>query len=315
MILLPILNLKINMKKIYLLVFLLIGMPIFAHPFFDDDCDACGCSTSGGSLGFSSLLNKNFVGIRYFYQQYTSKDGLYNDSPWIKENFNTVQLWTKFLVSDKFQISAIVPFQFHNNEKTLGTQSISGLGDVSVVGFYTLLDKVSENAVWAQNLEIGTGVKAPTGKYNSMMNGTVNPSFQVGTGSWDVLLLAEYTLIRESLGWNSSVSYNIKTENKDQYQFGNQFNYNSVLFYNTKIDEVVLVPQLGVSGEVFQTNKQFDEDLKDTKGGVLFGKIGLEIGFNKFGFGLNGMLPISQNLTGGKVKSDYRFSLHLNYKL
>jgi len=303
------------MKKIYLIVFLLIGMPIFAHPFFDEDCDACGCSTSGGSLGFSSLLNKNFVGIRYFYQQYTSKDGLYNDSPWIKENFNTVQLWTKFSVSDKFQISTIVPFQFHNNEKTLGAQSISGLGDVSVVGFYTLLNKVSENAVWAQNLEIGTGVKAPTGKYNSMMNGTVNPSFQVGTGSWDVLLLAEYTLIRESLGWNSSISYNIKTENKDHYQFGNQFNYNSVLFYNTKIDEVVLVPQLGVSGEVFQTNKQFDEDLKDTKGDALFGKIGIEIGFKKFGFGLNGMLPISQNLTGGKVKSDYRFSLHLNYKL
>jgi hypothetical protein len=31
----------------------------------DFDCDACGCSASGGSLGFSSMLNSNFVGIRY----------------------------------------------------------------------------------------------------------------------------------------------------------------------------------------------------------------------------------------------------------
>ena len=279
------------------------------------DCDACGCSTSGGSLGYSSLLNKNFIGVRYFYQQYTSKDGLYNNSPWVKENFNTAQLWSKFAVSSKFQVSAIIPFQFHNNEKTSGAQSISGLGDVSVVGFYSLLNKVSEDAVWAQNLELGAGVKAPTGKYNSMMNGTVNPSFQVGTGSWDFILLAEYSLIRESLGWNSSISYNIKTENKDQYQFGNQFNYNSVIFYNTKIDEVVLVPQVGVAGEVFQTNKQFGENLKDTKGDVLFGKLGVEIGFKKFGLGINGMLPISQNLTGGKVKSDYRLSVHLNYQL
>nr|WP_297309080.1 transporter [uncultured Flavobacterium sp.] len=297
------------MKKIYIMFFLLFGMNVFA------DCDACGCSTSGGSLGYSSLLNKNFIGVRYFYQQYTSKDGLYNNSPWVKENFNTAQLWSKFAVSSKFQVSAIIPFQFHNNEKTSGAQSISGLGDVSVVGFYSLLNKVSEDAVWAQNLELGAGVKAPTGKYNSMMNGTVNPSFQVGTGSWDFILLAEYSLIRESLGWNSSISYNIKTENKDQYQFGNQFNYNSVIFYNTKIDEVVLVPQVGVAGEVFQTNKQFGENLKDTKGDVLFGKLGVEIGFKKFGLGINGMLPISQNLTGGKVKSDYRLSVHLNYQL
>ena len=303
------------MKKIYVVFFLFLGMHVFASPLFDDDCDACGCSTSGGSLGFSSLLNKNFVGIRYFYQQYTSKDGLYNDSPWVKENFNTAQLWTKFSISEKFQISAIVPFQFHNNEKTSGAQSISGLGDVSVVGFYTLFEKVSENAVWAQNLQIGAGLKAPTGKYNSMMNGTVNPSFQVGTGSWDYLLLTEYTLVRESFGWNSSVSYNIKTENKDHYRFGNQLNYNSVVFYNTKIDELVLMPQIGIAGEVFQTNQQFGEDLKDTKGDAFFGKVGVEVGLNKFGLGLNGMIPISQNLTGGKVKADYRLSIHLNYKL
>lgn len=303
------------MKKIYVLFLLFSGMHLFASPFLEEDCDACGCSTSGGSLGFSSLLNKNFVGIRYFYQQYTSKDGLYNDSPWVKENFNTVQLWSKFSISDKFQVSAIVPFQFHNNEKTSGAQSISGLGDVSLVGFYTLLNKISEDAVWSQNLEIGAGVKAPTGKYNSMLNQTVNPSFQVGTGSWDYLLLAEYTLIHKSFGWNTSVSYNIKTENKDHYRFGNQFNYNSVFFYNTKIDDVVLMPQVGITGEIFECNQQFNEDLKDTKGDAIFGKIGLEIGLNKFGLGINGMLPISQNLTGGNVRSDYRLSVFLSYKL
>lgn len=299
-----------------MIAFLLLGIQIYATPFFEeDDCDACGCSTSGGSLGFSSLLNKNFIGLRYFYQEYTSKDGLYNNSPWIKEHFNTMQLWTKFTVSDKIQIAALVPFQFHDNEKSSGAQSISGLGDVSVTGFYSLINKVSDNAVWAQNLEVGAGVKLPTGKYNSNFNGTVNPSFQVGTGSWDVLFIAEYTLVRESLGWNSSLSYNIKTENKDAYQFGNQFNYNSVVFYNAKFNKVDIVPQIGISGEVFESNKQFGEDLKDTKGDALFGKIGVEVGLDKFGIGFNGMLPISQNLTGGKVKADYRFSIHLNYKL
>ena len=34
----------------------------------NDECDACGCSASGGSMGFASMLNSNFVGIRYFNQ-------------------------------------------------------------------------------------------------------------------------------------------------------------------------------------------------------------------------------------------------------
>ena len=45
-------------------------------------CDACGCSASGGSMGFASMLNTNFVGIRYFNQSYKSTDGLYTNSPW-----------------------------------------------------------------------------------------------------------------------------------------------------------------------------------------------------------------------------------------
>jgi len=36
--------------------------------FLDDDCDACGCSASGGSMGFASMLNPNFIGLRYFNQ-------------------------------------------------------------------------------------------------------------------------------------------------------------------------------------------------------------------------------------------------------
>jgi hypothetical protein len=53
--------------------------------------DACGCSASGGSMGFSSMLNSNF-GIRYFNQSYSSRDGIFANSPWIDENFNTAQI-------------------------------------------------------------------------------------------------------------------------------------------------------------------------------------------------------------------------------
>jgi hypothetical protein len=53
-------------------------------------------------MGFSSMLNSNFVGIRYFNQSYSV--GIFANSPWIDENFNTAQIWTKIPVTDKIKL-------------------------------------------------------------------------------------------------------------------------------------------------------------------------------------------------------------------
>ena len=97
----------------------------FYH-FLDDDCDACGCSASGGSMGFASMLNSNFVGIRYFNQQYKSSDGLYSNSPWYEENFNTIQIWARVPVSDNIQVSALMPYHFHDKETSTGNKNMVG---------------------------------------------------------------------------------------------------------------------------------------------------------------------------------------------
>ena len=75
--------------------------------FEDDDCDACGCSANGGSMGFSSVFSNNFVGVRYFNQAYRSKDGIFNNSPWVQEHFNTIQFWARIPVTEKIQVSAL----------------------------------------------------------------------------------------------------------------------------------------------------------------------------------------------------------------
>jgi hypothetical protein len=57
-----------------------------------------------GSMGFSSMLNSNFIGIRYFNQSYSSRDGIFANSPWIDENFNTAQIWTKTQLEKKLRL-------------------------------------------------------------------------------------------------------------------------------------------------------------------------------------------------------------------
>lgn len=283
--------------------------------FYEDDCDACGCSASGGGMGFSSMLNPNFAGLRYMNQSYTSRDGLFNNSPWIDENFNTVQVWSRIPVAKKIQVSALIPYHFHNRELASGEQNIKGLGDISILGFYTIYQTKKDSAVFSHQLQVGGGIKAPTGKYNSQNNGSVNPSFQVGTGSWDYILATEYVVKRNNFGLNSIANYTIKTENQDHYQFGNQFNYGSTLFYQIENNAISIVPQAGFAGEVYDINQQYGEDIRDTKGDILFGKIGIEAGRDKFSLGINAMIPISQNLTGGRIEANYRWSVNLNYSL
>lgn len=283
--------------------------------FLYEDCDACGCSASGGGMGFSSMFSQNFVGIRYMNQSYTSRDGLFRNSPWIDENFNTMQVWARIPVMKNLQVSALVPYHFHNRELSSGEQKIDGLGDITVLALYTIFETKSDSTQFAHQFQLGGGVKAPTGKYNAKNNGSVNPSFQVGTGSWDYLLVTEYTIRHKKLGLNSILNYAFKTENEDHYQFGNQFNYGSTFFYQIEALGISFVPQAGIAGEVYGTNKQYQEDIRDTRGDILFSKIGLEIGRDKFSLGINGMLPINQNLTGGRVEANYRWSINLNYSL
>jgi hypothetical protein len=286
----------------------------YAPMYYFDDCDACGCSASGGGMGFSSMLNQNFVGVRYMYQSYRSRD-IFNNSPWVDENFNTVQAWARIPVFKNFQVSALVPYHFNNRTPSTGKETIEGIGDITVLGLYTVYQTHKDSTVFVHTLQAGAGVKAPTGKYNSANNGSVNPSFQLGTGSWDYMLAAEYVIKHKKWGLNTMLNYTIKTENDENYKFGNQFNYGSTLFYVFDKSKVTLVPQAGIAGEVYATNKQYGEDVINTKGDVIFGRAGLEAGAGKFSLGVNAMLPINQNLTGGRVESNYRLAINLNYSL
>lgn len=281
----------------------------------EDDCDACGCSASGGSMGFDSMLNANFVGVRYLNQVYRSRNGLYSNSPWYTENYNTAQIWARIPVVKKVQISALIPYQFHNRETASGTQNVSGLGDITLIGMYQLFQTKKDSAVYNHSFQAGIGIKAPTGKFDEANNGSFNPSYQVGTGSWDYLLATEYLIKKKQWGLNTALNYVIKTENDKNYRFGNQFNYSGTLFYLSEKASYSIVPQIGFAGEVYANNYQLGQKVRNTEGSIFFGKVGFEIGKDKFSAGINAMLPLSQNLNAGNLESKYRLSFNLNYSL
>jgi len=280
-----------------------------------EDCDACGCSATGGSMGFASLLNTNFVGIRYIYQRYSSTDGLYTNSPWYTEQFNSIQVWGRIPVFKNAQVSVLLPYHTNSRETDTGSHTISGVGDLTVIGLYRVYQTMTDSTYFAHTVQLGAGVKAPTGSYDQANNGSINPGFQLGSGSWDYLFLAEHILRRKKLGFQTMVNYIVKTENDKHYKFGNQFNYSGTLFWLHERDDFSLSPQLGLAGEVSEGNRQYGQLVSKTSGNVFFGKIGVETGLKKWSAGAQFLLPLSQDLTGGRVDAKYRIGININYSL
>ncbi|WP_241077753.1 transporter [Flavimarina sp. Hel_I_48] len=293
-----------------------------SHYTFEDDCDVCGCGGSGGSMGYGTVGNGNFVGLRYIYQQYRSKDGIFNNSPWIDENFNTLQVWAQIPISDKISVNAIVPYHFHNREFNDGSgQNINGLGDISVLGFYNLISPridglfPQQQYILKHNLQVGAGIKLPTGDYKRENNtGSVNPSFQLGTGSLDVVLAGNYSISHNEWGAGVLANYTFKTENQENYQFGNQFNYGFNIYRTfTTMKMRSFTPVVGLAGEVYETNKSFGLDVAKTAGNILFTRLGVETNIGKFSGGINLMLPLAQELNDGNVAAKSRLGIHLNF--
>ena len=288
---------------------------------FDDFCDVCGCSGNGGSMGFGTGLNNNFIGLRYIGQRYRSRDGIFSNSPWIDENFNTIQLWTQVPIGRRFIINAVMPYQFHSREFADNTeQQINGLGDATVLGFYQVLKQVPDSIISIKpqhTLQVGGGVKMPTGSFDEEnLEGSVNPSFQLGTGSWDYILGANYGVTHRNWGLSAMVNYTIKTKNDKEYTFGNQFNY-ALNAYKTYYlgTNFALTPQAGVGGEHFDKNKEFGLEVNNTGGSAFFSRLGMEINYKQYALGLSTMLPVAQDLNNGKVEVKSRFSVYVNINI
>ena len=314
------------MKKLILILFSILNISISAIekdslyiPKYDTQnllktqeffCDACCCAAGNGSSGFESLLNPQFIGIKYFAQHYKAKENLFTNELTQDQYFNTIQIWGKIPVTEKLSVYGSLPFQFHEKKTLQGDIRINGIGDASLMGIYQILN--SKNTF--HQLNGGFGVKIPIGKFDEKGISGVNPSFQLGTGSWDYQLAINYKFQKNFFALLINTDYTIKTENKKHYQFGNQWNYALTGFQRIwRNENSIISGKLGLQGEVYDWNKQFGEVMPRTAGSALNGKIGFEASYKKWSIGSEVMLPAYTNLASGDIEAKSRFGLFVNF--
>jgi len=303
-----------------------IGLNNYNFKYFDD-CDLCGCTTSGGSAAFGDLSMSNFIGVRYIYQNFESRDGIFSNSPTSKEAFNTYQIWGRAPISDSFFVSAIIPYQDLTRTFDDRKDHLSGLGDINIIGWYQFkfykkqedtkgaIDFLADRERSDHTLSFGLGLKLPTGEFEERLTDKINPGFQVGTGSIDVFTSALYGYKKNNLGFATTLAYYFKSENKNEYRFGNQFSYGATIFYDINSKMNIIKPFVGVSGDLYDAIEQFGEALPETHGSIVNGSVGAEFVYNRFLIGAKYTLPLKQDLFGGNVEAKNNMALYLNYAL
>lgn len=281
-------------------------------------CNSCGSSSAGQSLGLLPALHKHFVGIQFLQRNFSSVHPALSETkpPELSdEYYSTFQVWGRYNIGRRIQLFAFFPFQSNRQSKDGVSTLSSGIGDVSVLANIVLL-RTEDDKRWKSTLIAGGGIKAPTGKRNLGMINTDDgvPNMQPGSGAWDFVTNANYTLQSERTGLNAELSYTFTTTSENSYKYGNKMNTGLVGFYKASAGNFMLTPQAGMRCEYIlhdYDNYQRKWLNEQTGGYHLFGSLGIQGFYKKTGMQVNYLLPLTQHYAGGNVKATYALNAGL----
>jgi hypothetical protein len=279
---------------------------IMAWAFNAFACDVCGCSAGGNTMGILPRFGKNFMGVKYSYAAYNSQHlTLFaNEVPaHSNEYFTTATLWGRYMPHKRVQLFAFLPYNYSVRSEE-GANAISqGWGDATFLGNYVLLNTTdSMRSKVKHALQVGAGLKLPTGAINNAYNNTeLNINMQPGSGSVDVPINLLYTVRYKNFGINTEAGYTLTTANKNGYWFGDKFISAARLFYWKNYRNTSFLPQVGVAYEHRGQDWDGHEYLNYTGGTSVALTTNLDVYFYKFAIGLGIKQPVANNLGGGNI--------------
>jgi len=278
-------------------------------------CDVCGCSIGGQYLGILPQFNSHMVGLRYQYRSFVTNHPaslLEDHGPERSEEyFHTAELWARAQLSKRWQVFFFAPYHVFR-QSGFGT-NVSGIGDVQLTASYILLNTADSATTLKQTLQIGGGMKMPTGQYQQHQDGeSLNPNLQPGTGSWDFQLNASYTLRYGKVGFNSEATLRYNTANANDYRFGHRVNAAAKVFYWQQGRRLGWLPYAGLAMELAGVDSDAGERLSLTGGQLWLGEAGIDLYYQRFSIGAAIQVPVFQDLADGLVDSGNRISARLS---
>jgi len=276
-------------------------------------CDICGNNPNSMYIGLLPNYSSHFIGVKHRYVRFETE---HNDKQeYGKDVLNELNLWGRYSLSKKLQLYAFLPYLVNDRADNHTSYVIHGLGDISVLGSYTLIDNSDSfnNKVY-HFLQAGLGLKLPTGQSNVIANGnTVIPMLQLGTGSTDFLANIFYTMRVKKIGWNLDGNYKFNTMGNNNYRMGNSLSINTRGFYWHQLPKIAWVPNIGLGWEHTASNTENGSEKELTGGHTILSSIGLQVFKGKMSFGTTFQLPIYQKINSGYTQGSFRIASQINY--
>ncbi|OUJ72420.1 hypothetical protein [Hymenobacter crusticola] len=320
------------MKKFFLSISLLLAFSATGYA-----CDICGCfmgitpydNQSGVSLmhryrifnGYRQLgQTPQFFpnGVRPFFPAHFNNDTGYEHShhgdPDDYEAFRVIELRGKYFLSQRVELNAFVPYVMNTSQINGKQLNASGLGDVTVFAGYHLIRNI-ETAGVQSRLIVGGGVKLPTGNFQRVNHdGRRYPLLnQVGTGTTDGFVYANYIGSWHSLGLSVNSSYRVASRNRFENSIAPSTTTFASLFYRLP---------LGTNWQVYPSAQFFYEktDGEELEGhltgehemnNALLGP-GLDVYYKNFSLNSSVQLPVYTALTDHPASAG-RFVVAVGY--
>jgi hypothetical protein len=301
---------EFNSMKRALFVILLFG--IFTDSYA---CDICGCSSGSYFIGPFPQFNRHFIGLQYTFRNFSTELSSDN-TQFSKDFYQTTELLAGTRIGNRWQALMFLPYNINHSVTDDGTNNSKGFGDLTLLGNYNLFNKRSltrdTNTIF-QQLWIGGGTKLPTGKFAVDTSELVSSAnMQPGTGSFDIMLNAIYSLQVKNWGLNINASYRIN-QSADKFKFGNRLGATAFFFRSFQTKILTLSPNIGMLYDNLAANENNNEKVADTGGNTLSSALGLEIRLKKISLGGNVQLPIFSDLSSGQTTQKLNGMLHLSF--
>jgi len=280
-------------------------------------CDICGCSSGGGFTGILPQFQRHFIGMRYTYRSYQTTHPTTDGSKLTSmDRFHTGDLWGRFYLHKRVQLFAVVPLNSFSQTESGSTVRTTGLGDVQIFVNYSIIQTPdSSKSVWRHLLMAGGGIKAPTGENNaqSRIGERLNQNLQPGTGAWDAIVNAIYTVRYKQWGMNWDANARITTTNNQGFKFGHRVGTSLKFFYWAKYRNWSFLPQVGILADYGMKDKDKGVVIHESGGLNTLATIGTDIYFKRYVAGFTFQQPLQHSLAAGSIQPFQKYSVNVAF--
>lgn len=203
------------------------------------------------------------------------------------EIVNVAELRADLRLSDRLFLLGSLPFtNTYRSENGYRTLDAYGLGDPFVMLRYQLANtKDLRKRLFVHRLLVGAGVKAPLGR-NDLRVGDelVSHDVQLGTGTWDAMLSAEYSVRHGRTAGGLSTLARINGANADGHQMGHGVSTTAEVFHRFGNDTLSFAPALGAYAEWMALDRMHGRPDNGTGGTTVFSHTGVRVWWRRFSF-------------------------------